>query len=156
MEITKFKMKGDWDEIQIIYKVPPNDTEKRTVNYVCKERPRNELIIAFEELMEHIRAIALLNWETGMIRSINFKWGEKGLLINVIAQDEGDYKVEVNIKPFYPTGELLKKIEGAIAHLEDYVKGKRAQTSLIELLPPKNALFGTGFAPLATAETVGL
>ena len=135
IEITKFKMKGDWEEIQISYELPPEDTEKKTVNYVCNERPRNELIIAFDELMEHIRAIARLNWETGMILSITFKEGDDGLLISVIAQDEGDYKMKVTIEPFYPTGKFLEKVEEAIAHLENYIDGKRAQTSLIDLLP---------------------
>jgi hypothetical protein len=140
MQITKFKMKGDWEEIQISYELPPEDTERKTVNYVCKERPRGELIIAFDELMNHVRAIAGLNWETGMIHLISFKEGDDGLLVSITAQDEGDYKVKVTIDPFYPTGEMLEKVGEAIAYLEKYVEGDRELPPLIELLAKGEAI----------------
>ncbi|MEW5859542.1 MAG: hypothetical protein AB1861_19495 [Cyanobacteriota bacterium] len=135
IEITKFKVKGDWEEIQITYEMPPEDTEKKTVNYICKERPRSELILAFDELMSHVKAIAGLNWETGMIRALTFKEKEDGLLLGITAECDGDYEVKITVGPFYPTGELLGKIEEAIAHLEDYIDGARAHLSLLDLLP---------------------
>ncbi|MEH1789713.1 MAG: hypothetical protein V7L23_30185 [Nostoc sp.] len=41
--ITKLRIKGDWEEIQISFKFPPENTEKKIVNLVCKERPRSKL-----------------------------------------------------------------------------------------------------------------
>ncbi|MBE9037651.1 hypothetical protein [aff. Roholtiella sp. LEGE 12411] len=133
--ITKFKIKGDWEEVQITFELPPETTERKVVQFVCKERPRNELIKAFDGLMENVSAIAGLNWEAGVITVIGFQKGDEGMLVNIIAQDDGDYKVTANISPFYPTGEFLKKIENLIAEVEDYIGGKRAQTSLFDSQP---------------------
>ena len=89
--------------------------------------------------MNHARAIAGLNWETGMIRLIDFKEGDEGLLVGMIVQNDGDYQIKVTINPFYSTGELLKKVEEVITHLEKYVGGDRELPPLIELLAHNEA-----------------
>lgn len=131
--INKIKVKGDWESIHINFDLPPETTETKVVNFNCKDRPRNELINAFSELMRHVLAIAQLDWETGGIEAIAFK-EDDGLMVAFTAFNKiDDYEVTVNIGYFYPQDTLLDKINHALAEIEDYISGKRAQMSLFEM-----------------------
>jgi hypothetical protein len=131
IEITKFKMKGDWEEIKVEYVIPPQDSEKKTVTYACKERPRNDLILAFDELTNRVLTIGELNWDMGVIRAFAFKETEDGRMMTITTENDGEYKIKTTIGWFYPSGEFLEKVEQAIAFLEGYVNGDRAQMSLL-------------------------
>lgn len=151
--IAKVTIKGDW-EIGVNYELPSQDKERKVVRFSCDERPRDELIIAFEELKPNLSTICGLEgkiWETGRISLISFKEKEEGTEVAVSLRAVSVQSIiTAGVESLYPTGEFLNKINNLIAEIEDYIDGVRQiqQMTIEDLLPQKDTLL----APIAADE----
>lgn len=137
--ITKLKIKGDSDAIEFIeiyYDLPSEKSESKSVKFICKDQPRNEFFKAIELLLEDVCIICGLDlerWETGKVSGITFKHSDEGMDVVITAQTEiNDFNIIINTPLFHPKDEIEARLNNAIAHIEDYINGKRAQTSLFE------------------------
>ena len=136
--ISKLKIKKDGQEISIVYDLPPETTEQKTVTFSCNEEPKQEFFRAVEMLLEDVCVVCGLDlcvWEDeeGKITGIAFKEGEEESTVIITAQAKiNGYPVVVNTPNFVPRGNTEDRINNVIAEIEDYISGKRSQQSLFE------------------------
>lgn len=149
--IARITIKGDW-EIGVSYELPSKDGEHKQVKFSCDERPRKELIIAFQELLPNLCTICGLDrkaWESGRVSAIAFKEDELGTMVAITLRSVSpDCIITAGVTKLYPQGEFLEKIGCAIAEVEDYVDGVREvkQLTIDEFLPTE------GFKPVVVSN----
>lgn len=133
--ISKFKVKKDGQEIHVIYDLPSETTERKTVTFSCNEEPREELLKALSLLLEDVCIICGLDlciWEEeGLITGITFKEVEEGFTSVITAQTKiNEFPVIVNTPNFAPKDDIEDRLNNVIAEIEDYIDGQLSQQSL--------------------------
>ena len=135
--ISKLKIKKDGQEINIIYDLPPETTEQKTITFSCNEEPNPAFFKALELLLQDVCVVCGLDFcawqdEEGKITGIAFKEGEESTVIITAQAKINGYPVIVNTPNFAPCGDTEYRINNVIAEVEDYISGKRSQQSLFE------------------------
>lgn len=131
--IARIKLKDNAEKLEIIYELPPEDTETKKVTYKCEERPNDAFFKALK--LVEIEAIALcrLNWDAAIITDLSFKTtGEEDLISFTVIQTIEDREVAVSVKSWVPSYSFREKINNFLAEVEDYISGKRAQQTLFD------------------------
>ena len=135
--ISKLKIKKDGQEINIIYDLPPETTEQKTITFSCNEEPRQEFFRALEMLLEDVCIICGLDlsvWEEeGRITGITFAEGEEESTAIITAQTKiNGFPIIINTPKFVAKDDIQNRLNNVIAEIEDYISGKRSQQSLFE------------------------
>jgi hypothetical protein len=132
--ISKIKIKGD--DITIIYELAPVDKERKVVTYVCKEQARNEfykaIALIFTSVCE-LSAVDVDAWKDGSISDISIKETDEGVDVNIsllLERGQGAIALKCNQKDI--SYDLKGEIDNLLAETEDYISGKRAQSSLFD------------------------
>lgn len=136
--VNKIKIVHGRDfKIELITDLPPDDNETKILKCVYRDEPRVEFDKALDIVLKTLIQECKLNakeWEAGKITEVSLKHTEDGVNAVIIASLKTgiESKAIARFEQKNISYELKAEIDNLIAEIEDYVSGKRRQTTLFE------------------------
>lgn len=136
--INKIKIKHGRDfKLTLTQELPPVDKEDKKLISNYTEEPRNEFGKALNLILDVLiinLGLSLDKWKEGKINEISLKETDEGIDATITASLEldlsGDEQATVKLNEKNISYELKSKIDNLLAEIEDYINGKRRQSTL--------------------------
>ncbi|MBD2364470.1 hypothetical protein H6G36_25410 [Anabaena minutissima FACHB-250] len=138
LAVNKIKIKYGRDfRIELITNLPPDNNETKILRCVYKDEPRAEFDKALDIILKTLIIRCKLDpkeWGDAKITEVNLKDTEEGVNATIVSCLElsEETKAIARIEEKNISYELKAEIDNLIAEIEDYVSGKRRQTTLFD------------------------
>lgn len=137
--ISKLKIKDKDDDfsIEIIYDLPPETSETKTIKFKCQERPAPGFWEALASLLKWtISKSGLIAevWATASVPEINFKDTEEGLDVAIALKLEvEDRAINLKLNQKNISFDLQNKVDELVFEIENYIGGDRSYGKQMQL-----------------------